>query len=117
LVELIDHPAKGFILLSEEFDVAGTTFFKIACERGLEGMVSKRGDLAYRAAIGSRSSAFKATIFLLSVTRRMDVAASRISSSPATRAASCDMPALPALGFHLEARAHDLGHVSPMQSK
>jgi bifunctional non-homologous end joining protein LigD len=48
LVELIDHPGKGAILLSEEFDVAGATFFKIACERGLEGMVSKRADLPYR---------------------------------------------------------------------
>lgn len=35
-------------MLSEEFDTSGATFFKIACERGLEGMVSKRVDLPYR---------------------------------------------------------------------
>jgi bifunctional non-homologous end joining protein LigD len=48
LERLIGRPKTGAILLSEEFDVAGATFFKIACERGLEGMVSKRVDLPYR---------------------------------------------------------------------
>ncbi len=34
LEKLFGKPASGAIFLSEEFDVAGATFFKIACERG-----------------------------------------------------------------------------------
>jgi bifunctional non-homologous end joining protein LigD len=45
---LIGRPTSGAIFLSEEFDTDGATFFKIALERGLEGMVSKRADLPYR---------------------------------------------------------------------
>jgi bifunctional non-homologous end joining protein LigD len=48
LEKLIGKPGTGAILLSEEFDVSGETFFKLARERGLEGMVSKRQDLPYQ---------------------------------------------------------------------
>jgi bifunctional non-homologous end joining protein LigD len=48
LEALIGKPTTGAIFLSEEFNTDGATFFKIVCERGLEGMVSKRIDLPYR---------------------------------------------------------------------
>jgi bifunctional non-homologous end joining protein LigD len=48
LVKLIGKPSSGAVLLSEEFETDGATFFKVACERGLEGMISKRFDLPYR---------------------------------------------------------------------
>ena len=45
---LIDKPTSGAIFLGEEFEGAGETFLflKVAREHGLEGMVSKRVDLA-----------------------------------------------------------------------
>jgi ATP-dependent DNA ligase len=47
---LIDKPTSGAIFLGEEFEGAGETFLflKVAREHGLEGMVSKRVDLASR---------------------------------------------------------------------
>ena len=46
--KLIGKPTSGAIFLSEQFETDGAIFFKVACERGLEGMVSKRIDLPYR---------------------------------------------------------------------
>jgi ATP-dependent DNA ligase len=40
---------RGLILLSDGFDIEGAKFFRMASERGLEGMVSKRL-LPYRSA-------------------------------------------------------------------
>jgi bifunctional non-homologous end joining protein LigD len=48
LEKLIDKPTTGTIFLSEQFGTDGAAFFKVACERGLEGIVSKRIDLPYR---------------------------------------------------------------------
>ncbi|MEY9098915.1 bifunctional non-homologous end joining protein LigD [Sinorhizobium fredii] len=47
LLELIVAGRAGVIRLSEEIDAAGDEFFRIACERGLEGIVAKRRDKAY----------------------------------------------------------------------
>jgi ATP-dependent DNA ligase len=52
---LIGKSGTDIILLSEEFDVAGETFLKLARERGLEGMISKRDDLPENGAEGHRS--------------------------------------------------------------
>jgi bifunctional non-homologous end joining protein LigD len=48
LEKLIGKPTSGAIFLSEKFDTDGATFFKVACERGLEDMAPKRIDSPYR---------------------------------------------------------------------
>jgi ATP-dependent DNA ligase len=40
LGKLISKPRTGATVLSEQLETDGATFFRVACGRGLEGMVS-----------------------------------------------------------------------------
>jgi bifunctional non-homologous end joining protein LigD len=54
LERLVAHlPAESPIRFSEHLDVDGATMLEHACRLGLEGIISKRADLAYRSGRGS----------------------------------------------------------------
>ena len=60
LLQSLLSSAPANIRYSDHFSVPGKAFRENVCKLGLEGMVSKRGDLAHhngRSAPGSRSSA------------------------------------------------------------
>jgi bifunctional non-homologous end joining protein LigD len=48
LESVLPGPQSGAIRLSEEIAADGETFFRTACEFGLEGIIAKRRDLPYR---------------------------------------------------------------------
>jgi bifunctional non-homologous end joining protein LigD len=48
LKALLDGPTDGIVRLSEHFETEGSTMLKLARDMGLEGIVSKRRDAAYR---------------------------------------------------------------------
>ena len=58
-------PARSAVLLSKDFAGAGADLFRIACEQGLEGDVSKRLDKPYR---GGRSRSWLKTMCVQSDT-------------------------------------------------
>jgi bifunctional non-homologous end joining protein LigD len=49
---LAGQPKEGTIRLSDHVEGSGEAFFRHACDFGLEGIISKRGDLPYRSGRG-----------------------------------------------------------------